>query len=133
MRKYIAPLLLWLISLFLTIVFVKAGWPKFSNTSGWARAFVYWGFPTWFRILVGVIEVAGGLLLLVPQTAIYAAAGLAVIMLGAMGTHIVADGNPAAIYHEAVPLALLGVIVYLRTHRHPGQNGGYDRDSSAAT
>jgi uncharacterized membrane protein YphA (DoxX/SURF4 family) len=117
MRKYIAPVLLWLLSLFLAFVFVNAGWPKFSNTSGWARAFVHWGFPPWFRVLVGVIEVAGGLLLLVPQMAIYAAAGLAVIMLGAMGTHIIADGDPAAIYHEVAPLALLGVIVYLRARR----------------
>jgi uncharacterized membrane protein YphA (DoxX/SURF4 family) len=117
MRKYITTALLWLLSLFLTVVFVNAGWPKFSNTSGWARAFAAWGFPNWFRVLVGIVEVAGGLLLLVPQTAVYAAAALAVIMLGAMGTHIIADGNPAAIYREAVPLALLGVIIYLRTRR----------------
>lgn len=117
MRKYLLPAVLWLVSLFLTTVFVNAGWPKFSAESGWGRAFANWGFPNWFRVLVGVIEVAGGLLLLVPRTAIYAAAALAVIMLGAMGTHIIADNNPAAIYHEAVPLALLGLVVYLRTRR----------------
>lgn len=118
MRKYLRPTLLWLVTLFLVTVFVNAGWPKFSAESGWGRAFAHWGFPNWFRVLVGVIEVAGGLLLLVPRTAVYAAAALAVIMLGAMGTHIIADKNPAAIYHEAVPLALLGLVVYLRT-RHP--------------
>jgi putative oxidoreductase len=117
MRKYITQTMLWLFSLFLTVVFVNAGWPKFSATSGWGRAFAHWGFPNWFRVLVGVIEVAGGLLLLIPSTAIYAAIALAAIMLGAMGTHIIADNNPAAIYHEALPLALLGVIVYLRTRR----------------
>jgi uncharacterized membrane protein YphA (DoxX/SURF4 family) len=82
-----------------------------------AHAFAPWGFPNWFRVFVGVIEVASGLLLLVPRTAVYAAIALAVIRLGAMGTHIIADNNPAAIYHEAVPLARLGVIVYLRTRR----------------
>ena len=116
MRKYIISAVLWLLSLFLTSVFVNAGWPKFSNSSGWARAFAAWGFPVWFRILIGVIEVAGGLLLLIPQTAIYAAASLGVIMLGAMGTHIF-HGRPAAIYHEAVPLGLLGAIAYLRYRR----------------
>lgn len=121
--KYLPTILLWLITLFLTRIFVIAGWAKFSATSGWARAFVHWGFPTWFRVLVGVIEVAGGLLLLVPQTAVYAAVALAVIMLGAMGTHIIADGDPAAISHEALPLALLGLIVYLRTRRPAGKNG----------
>jgi len=108
-------LALYLVSAFLTIVFL-AGWPKFSNSSGWARAFASWGFPIWFRLLVGGIEVSGGVLLLVPQTAIYAAAALAVIMLGAMGTHIAA-GDPAAIYHEAVPLVLLGAVISMHWRR----------------
>src|SRR5262249_26511197 len=116
MRKYITLVLLWLLSLFLTVVFVNAGWPKFSNSSGWARAFASWGFPVWFRILVGLIEVAGGLLLLVPQTAVYAAASLGVTMLGAMGTHIF-HGQVAAVYHEIVPLGLLGVVAFLRYRR----------------
>jgi uncharacterized membrane protein YphA (DoxX/SURF4 family) len=102
MRKYFLPALLWLITLFLARIFIIAGWAKFSATSGWARAFAHWGFPIWFRVLVGVIEVAGELLLLIPSTAIYAALALVVIMLGAMGTHIIADNNPATIYHEAL-------------------------------
>jgi putative oxidoreductase len=104
-------LALYLVSAFLTFVFLNAGWPKFSDSSGWARAFASWGFPVWFRLLVGGIEVLGGVLLLVPRTAIYAAAALAAIMVGAMGTHIL-TGDAAAIYHEAVPLALLGVVMY---------------------
>jgi uncharacterized membrane protein YphA (DoxX/SURF4 family) len=113
MRKHIFTAALWLISAFLTWVFVNAGWPKFSDSSGWARAFAHWGFPVWFRILVGLVEVLGGVLLLLPQTAVYAAASLAAVMLGAMGTHV-ADGDPVAVYHEALPLALLGVVIYLR-------------------
>ena len=118
MQKYsklILVILLWLVSAFLTFVFVNSGWPKFSNSSGWARAFTVWGYPVWFRLLVGVIEVAGGVLLLLPWTALYAALALAVIMLGAMGTHI-ADGHPAAVYHEALPLTLLVGVIYLRWH-----------------
>jgi len=105
-------LALYLVSAFLTIVFLNAGWPKFSDSSGWARAFVSWGFPVWFRFLVGGIEVLGGVLLLVPQTAIYAAAALAVIMLGAIGTHVV-HGDPSAISHEAVPLVLIGAVMVM--------------------
>jgi uncharacterized membrane protein YphA (DoxX/SURF4 family) len=113
MRKHIITIALWLASAFLTYVFIKAGWSKFSDTSGWARAFAGWGFPVWFRLLVGVIEVAGGALLLVPKTAIYAAGALAVIMLGAMGTHIF-HGDPAGVHHEVFPLALSSLVIYLR-------------------
>jgi len=116
MRKYLPMIVLYLISAFLVMVFLKAGWPKFSDSSGWARAFARWGFPVWFRVLIGAVEVLGALLLLVPQTAIYAAGALAVIMLGAMGTHV-AHGDPTAVYHEAFPLALLGVVMYLHWRR----------------
>jgi len=116
MRKRISTIVLWVVSAFLALVFLNAGWPKFSDSSGWARAFAQWGFPAWFRLLVGAVEVVGGVLLLIPQTAIYAALALAVIMLGAMGTHIV-HGNPTAVYHEAVPLVLLSLVIYLRKRR----------------
>jgi hypothetical protein len=39
-----------------------------------------------------------------------------VIMLGAMGTHIAA-GDPAGMSHEVVPLALLGVVMYMHRRR----------------
>jgi len=116
MQKYFKwglVVMLWVVSAFLTFVFVNSGWPKFSNSSGWARAFTTWGYPTWFRVLVGVIEVLGGVLLLLPWTAMYAAMALAVIMLGAMSTHI-AHGNPAGVSHEVFPLALLAGVIYLR-------------------
>jgi uncharacterized membrane protein YphA (DoxX/SURF4 family) len=116
MRKYIITIVIWLASAFLTLVFINAGWPKFSDASRWAKAFAGWGFPAWFRQLIGVIEVVGGVLLLVPRTAIYAAGALCIIMFGAMGTHIVHD-EPAEVYHEVVPLVLLGLVIYLRQQR----------------
>lgn len=95
---------------------MNAGYPKFSDSSGWAQAFAVWGYPSWFRILVGIVEVAGGLFLLIPGTGVYAAGALALIMIGAMGTHIV-HGDPTAVYHEAVPLGLLGAVAYLHHRR----------------
>lgn len=112
-RKRVLTVVLWLLSAFLVLVFVNAGYPKFSDSSRWTEAFAGWGYPVWFRIFVGAVEVLGSVLLLVPRTAIYAAAALSVIMLGGMGTHIF-HGDPAAIYHEAIPLALLTAVAYLR-------------------
>lgn len=118
MRKYryIVTILIWLLSAFLTLVFINAGWSKFSEASHWTKAFAGWGFPVWFRHFVGVIEVVGGALLLIPGTAIYAAGALCIIMLGAMGTHIV-HGDPAGVIREVVPLVLLSLVLYLRRRR----------------
>ena len=45
-----------------------------------------WGYPAWFRTFIGVAEIGGGLLLVLPRTAPYAAAALITIMLGAFWT-----------------------------------------------
>src|SRR5678809_1736705 len=59
----------WLPVILLVLIFAPQGWAKFSDDSGWARAFRHWGYPTWFRVLIGIAEVGGALLLLHPRTA----------------------------------------------------------------
>jgi uncharacterized membrane protein YphA (DoxX/SURF4 family) len=117
-KRHLALAAVWLASALLALMFVRAGWMKFPETGLWARAFAGWGFPAWFRVLVGAVEVAGGLLLLVPRTAVYAALALGLIMLGGMGTHVV-HGQPAHISHEVVPLAALLFVVWLRRRLRP--------------
>ena len=79
--------LVWLATAYVAIIFARAGIQKFSSDSGWAHAFAGWGFPVWFRILVGAVELAGAALVLIPRTAAYGASALILVMLGAMGTH----------------------------------------------
>jgi len=104
-----ANLALWLPTLFLVWVFAQQGSAKFSDTSGWARAFAMWHFPVWFRILIGCLEVGAALLLLVPRTAALGAGIIVVVMLGAMGTHIV-RGHPTQVTSEILPLALALIV-----------------------
>ena len=101
---------LWLPALFLAWVFARQGWAKFSDTSGWARAFTVWHFPVWFRILIGVVEVAAAILLLTRRTAALGAALIVVVMLGAMGTHLY-WGKPGHMTSEVLPLTLALVIL----------------------
>ena len=61
--------LVWLATAYVAIIFARAGIQKFSSDSGWAHAFALWGFPGWFRILVGVVELSGAALVLIPRTA----------------------------------------------------------------
>ena len=81
-------LVLWVPTLFLAWVFLSQGTSKFSDHSGWARAFAIWHFPVWFRILIGACETAAAILLLTRRTAPIGAALIALVMLGGMGTHI---------------------------------------------
>jgi putative oxidoreductase len=112
-------LALWLVAAFLVWVFVRQGLAKFSDSSGWARAFVVWHYPVWFRILIGVIEVAAALLLLTRRTASIGAAMIAVVMLGAMGTHVF-TGHPRQVTSEVLPLTLSLVVLFGRWRHFAG-------------
>jgi putative oxidoreductase len=116
MRRRVLELLLWLPALFLVYVFVRQGLGKFDPHGGWARAFAVWHFPVWFRIAVGVAEIAGALLLLVPRTAFYGAALIAAIMIGAMLTHVYWH-RPKAATNEIFPLALATIVMIGRRPR----------------
>lgn len=101
--------LLWIITVFLAYVFLRQGFAKFSETSGWARAFRAWHYPDWFRILIGVIEVVAVLLLFVRRFALVGAALIIVVMLGGMATHIW-WGQPRYVTSEVLPLVLASII-----------------------
>lgn len=101
---------LWVICLFLAYVFLKAGGQKFSDSSGWARAFQMWGYPTWFRILIGVTEVAAAIVVLYPRTASLGAAMIIIVMLGGMATHV-ATGRPKQVTSEVFPLTLATLVL----------------------
>jgi len=111
-----ADLALWLPTLFLVYVFASQGLSKFSNSSGWAQAFALWHYPVWFRILIGVLETAAAALLLTRRTAPIGAALIALVMLGAMGTHIY-WGRPQQVTSEVVPL-VLSIVVLRGRWRH---------------
>jgi putative oxidoreductase len=112
-------LALWVVAAFLVWVFVRQGLAKFSDSSGWARAFALWHYPVWFRILIGVIETAAALLLLTRRTASIGAAMIAVVMLGAMATHVF-TGHPRQVTSEVLPLTLSLVVLFGRWRHFAG-------------
>ena len=116
MIKTIKEVVLWVICLFLVYVFLKAGIQKFSNTSGWARAFHFWGYPVWFRVLVGIVETSAALLLLYKRSAALGALLIVAVMLGGMATHIIIQHRPGQITNEVFPL-LLATIIFIGRRR----------------
>ena len=108
-RRVVVDVVLWVFALFLAWVFVRQGIAKFSDTSGWAKAFRTWHFPVWFRIFIGTAETAAALLLLTRRTAFAGAIIIIVVMLGAMGTHVW-WGRPSQVTSEILPLVLATIV-----------------------
>ena len=106
----------WIPTLFLVFVFAPQAWNKMSDTGGWAIAFRHWGYPTWFRILIGFVETTAALLLLWPRSAIVGAMLILAVMLGGTGTHIVKDQG-RHVTSEVLPITLATIVLVLRIRR----------------
>lgn len=100
---------LWILTLFLAWVFLRQGFAKFSDTSGWARAFRVWHYPDWFRIFIGIVEISAVLILFVPRFAFIGAIMIIAVMLGAMGTHLW-WGQARYVTSEILPLAVATIV-----------------------
>jgi putative oxidoreductase len=99
----------WVLRLAAAAVFVAVGVSKLKSDPLWVQIFARIGFGDWFRYLTGVLQVAGGLLFLIPRAA-YAAAALAGgTMVGAIAAHlfVLGTGVPGAI----IPFILLLFVV----------------------
>jgi putative oxidoreductase len=99
---------LWLATLALAAVFFWTGARKVLGLGGWVAGFTRWGYPAWFRVLIGVVEVSSAVLLLVPRLATLGALGIAVTMVGALGTLLLHGARSVA-----TPLACLGLALVI--------------------
>ena len=109
----------WLPAILLILIFARQGWSKFNETSGWALAFRHWGYPDWFRVTIGVLELAAVVLLALGRTAAFGALIILAVMLGAWATHLIFDGG-RHMTSEVVPLALALIVLIVR-RRQVGQ------------
>jgi uncharacterized membrane protein YphA (DoxX/SURF4 family) len=110
----VGNILAWILSTLLALGFIMAGTMKFIGQPEFNQKFRDWGYSDNFRYLIGGIELAGGVLLMLPLTAFFAAVSLAIIMIGALytvQTHLEQGDNPVP---AAISLALLLVVAYLR-------------------
>jgi putative oxidoreductase len=109
--KYLKIAGTWLLQLLLAVVMIGPGSQKFTSPV-WQRMFRTWGFPDGFYLVIGAIEVVGGIGLLIPKTASYSAIVLSVVMLGAAATQVLrGDRNGLG---EIVLATLLALIAWLR-------------------
>ncbi len=101
----------WALRAGVACAFVVFGLEKFSSEPGshWVKLFQQIGAGEWFRFFTGVVEVLGGLLVLIPRTAILGLALLGATMAAAVLILIFVLGRAA---DSAFPgLLLIGIAV----------------------
>src|SRR5205823_3523080 len=100
------PLALLLLRCGLALVFLFHGYPKLlGKTAVWISAFERLGLPGYFVYIVGVIEVFGGLMLMLGLFTPVAALFLVLDMIGAMWKYNFSEGIYAVREYE-LPLVL---------------------------
>jgi putative oxidoreductase len=100
----------------LAAFFVFAAARNLAGDEQMATDFARWGYPAWFRASVAVLQVVGGVLLLLPASAPWGAAVLSVVLVGAVGTHLVHDPPASAL--APLPFLAAAVTIFL-VHRPP--------------
>jgi putative oxidoreductase len=106
----------WMCAIFLAVAFVFVGILKLEGPSAvrWTERFVQWGYPANAQYVIGVLEILGGVGVLIPRWRRAAAATLGVLMIGALGTHAV-----HAEFLRLIPPLVLGGLAFLMYSAHP--------------
>lgn len=106
---------LWAVTVPLVLLYLTAGVPKLLGSPDAMAGFEHFGYPQWFRVVVGVVEVVGALALLWPRVTAVAAAALAAVMAGAAWSHVRVGESPDA----ALPAILCVLLVAIAWVRWP--------------
>ena len=102
---------LWILQILAALAFLGAGGAKLAGVPEMVAAFSKLGVGQWFRYFTGLLEIAGAIGLFLPRYAFYAAAMLAVVMVGAVIAHLaILGGSPVA---PLLLLVLTATIAYL--------------------
>ena len=106
----------WLLTILLAVLMAGPGSQKFTSNT-WERMFRQWGYPDGFYLVIGAVEVIGGIALLIPRTASYSAIVLAIVMIGASATQVLKGGRNGI--GELVFAGLLILIAIIRWRDRP--------------
>ena len=97
----------------LALLFIIMGVPKIMSDERAVEQFSNYEYPLWFMSLIGVLEVLGGLGLLIPKGRKYANFALIALMIGALFTHIKADES-SMVGLPLICIFMLGLVLWLR-------------------
>ena len=106
----------WILRGGIGLVFLMFGWEKFPSPPGsqWVDLFQQIGAGQWFRYFTGVVEMLGGLLVLIPWTATAGLALLACTMASAALILIFVVGRPGDSVFSGFFFVVLALLCWRR-------------------
>jgi uncharacterized membrane protein YphA (DoxX/SURF4 family) len=99
---------LWVLQALLALQFVMAGLTKLFGDPAMVEMFANIGIGQWFRYVVGTLEIAGAVGVLIPRVSGLAALGLVCLMIGATLTNLFVLGASPLL---PIVLLVLGALV----------------------
>jgi uncharacterized membrane protein YphA (DoxX/SURF4 family) len=87
-RGRVLNVVVWALQVPLALQFAMGGFLKLSGSPEMVDMFTTIGAGHWFRFLVGALEIAGAIGLLIPRLAALATLGLVALLLGALMTNL---------------------------------------------
>src|SRR5215210_5027040 len=113
-RRRAVTVALWVLQVLLALQFVMAGFAKVFGEQAMVEMFATIGIGQWFRYVVGALEIAGAIGVLIPRLSGLAALGLACLMAGATLTNLLVLGTS-----PLLPIGLLVVSALVAWGRCP--------------
>ena len=113
-RRRALNITLWVLQVMLALIFVMAGLAKVFGDQAMVEMFATIGIGQWFRHLVGALEIAGAVGVLIPRLSGPAELGLGCLMVGAALTNLFVLGAS-----PLLPIALLVVSALVAWGRWP--------------
>ncbi|KOF12879.1 DoxX family protein [Ensifer adhaerens] len=108
----------WTLRILAAAAFLAAGGAKLAGVPMMVAIFDQIGAGQWFRIPTGIVEVAGGIALLISASAAFGALTLAVTMVFAILTHLFVIGGSSV--PAIVLLLITGTVAWLHRGRFAG-------------
>jgi uncharacterized membrane protein YphA (DoxX/SURF4 family) len=103
----------------LFVLFLAGGIQKLTQETSALHDFAHWQYPVWFMLVVGAVEFASALLVLIPPVAFVGACLIAIDMIGAVATTLRFGEDDRAV----LSLILLAIGVMVARARWPGFRG----------
>jgi len=107
----------WMLRVALASIFVVVGFVKIPGSIHpmWVRLFERIGFGQWFRYFTALVEIVGGMLMIVPSATLVSGLLLASAMVGALLVHIFVIG--VGVQSVVVFALLSGIFAVMWHHR----------------
>jgi putative oxidoreductase len=113
-RHAVNILALWVLQALLAIMFAMAGFAKVGGDAAMVEMFATIGIGQWLRYVVGALEIAGAVGVLVSRLSGLAALGLLCLMAGAILTNVLVLGTS-----PLLPIVLMVVSAQVAWGRWP--------------